>query len=97
MSEFVTLARPYAEAVFKRAKETGSVAEWSENLQFLALVMEDSELVAVAENPRVEQDRFTELLLDISKDQIKGEGKNFIRLLIENNRLKIVAHIRELY
>ncbi len=30
MSELATLARPYASAVFKRAKETASTEKWSE-------------------------------------------------------------------
>ena len=32
MSELATLARPYAAAVFKRAKETGTTTKWSQSL-----------------------------------------------------------------
>ncbi len=41
MSELLTLARPYAEAVFKRALESKSVSEWSDTLEFLSVVMQD--------------------------------------------------------
>jgi F-type H+-transporting ATPase subunit delta len=97
MSELATLARPYAEAVFKRAKETESSTEWSDNLEFLAIAMTDQELAAAADNPRIEQDRFSDLLLDICKGHISKEGENFVRLLIENGRLSLVSHIRDIY
>ncbi len=97
MTELATLARPYAEAVFKRAKETGSSQEWSDNLDFLSIVMSDQELAAAADNPRIEQNRFTGLLLDICKGQISAEGENFVRLLVENGRLNLVSHIRQIF
>lgn len=97
MTELATLARPYAEAVFKRAKETGSSQQWSDNLGFLATAMSDQQLAAAADNPRIEQDRFTQLLLDICDGQISDEGENFVRLLIENGRLNLVSYIREIF
>ncbi len=97
MTELATLARPYAEAVFKRAQETGSSKEWSENLGFLSTAMSDQQLAAAADNPRIEQDRFTGLLLDICKGHISAEGENFVRLLIENSRLNLVSSIQEIF
>lgn len=97
MSELLTLARPYAEAVFKRAKETGNSQEWSDTLAFLAAIMQDESLAAIVNNPRVEEDRLTQLLLDICQDQITGEATNFIKLLIENGRLKLAPQIAELF
>ena len=42
MNEIATLARPYAVAAFKRAKETNSSKQWSKNLSFLAAVLSDN-------------------------------------------------------
>ena len=39
MSELATLARPYAAAAFKRAKETSATDKWSLSLAFLASVI----------------------------------------------------------
>ena len=39
MSELATLARPYAAAVFKRAKETGTTEKWSKSLAFMSAVL----------------------------------------------------------
>lgn len=97
MSELATLARPYAEAVFKRAKETRSAEKWSDMLAFVSSVMQDEKLAAAAGNPRVGKERFARLLLDICEGQLNDEGKNLVKLLIQNNRLKLAGHIRELF
>lgn len=73
MSELATLARPYAEAVFKRAKESGNSQEWSDNLAFLSAIMQDESLAAIVNNPRVEEDRLTALLQEICQDQVTGK------------------------
>ena len=38
MSETVTIARPYAQAVFRLARESSSLPLWSDRLQRLALI-----------------------------------------------------------
>ena len=97
MSELLTLARPYAEAVFKRAIETKATSDWSEMLVFLSVVMQDKEMLAIIANPKVSQEQLTSLLLDICQDQLKEEGENFLKLLIENDRLILAPQISELY
>ena len=97
MSELATLARPYAEAVFKRAKELGNSQEWSDTLAFLSAIMQDESLAAIVNNPRVGEDKLTALLLDICQNQITGEANNFLKLLIENGRLKLLPQIAELF
>ncbi|OQK16661.1 ATP synthase subunit delta [Methyloprofundus sedimenti] len=97
MSELATLARPYAEAVFKRAKEVGNSQEWSDTLAFLSAIMQDESLAAIVSNPRVGEDKLTALLLDICQDQIAGEANNFLKLLIENSRLILLPQIAELF
>ena len=97
MSELATLARPYAEAAFKRAKESDSSQEWSDNLTFLAAIMQDESLAAIVNNPRVGEDELKQLLLDICQDQVTGEAVNFLKLLIENGRLNLTSQIAELF
>ena len=97
MSELSTLARPYAEAVFKRAKETESSQEWSDTLVFLSAILQDESLAAIVNNPRVEQDKLTQLLQNICQDQMTGEATNFLKLLIEDGRLSLAPQIAELF
>ncbi len=99
MSELATLARPYAVAVFKRAKETDSAKTWSKNLAFLAAVLTDKSISGVIDDPKVGKSALSTLLLDICEGQLdqEQEGSNFLKLLIENNRLSLIAAIAEIF
>lgn len=97
MTELATLARPYAEAVFKRAKETGAAGAWADALQFLASVIQDPDMAAIVNNPRVGKDRIRQLLLDICQDQIDAEASNLLKLLIDNGKLKLLPTVLALY
>lgn len=93
MSELATLARPYASAVFKRAKETAATAKWSENLAFMSAVMASKEMSALVNNPKVKKGRLTEMVLDVCHGHIDKEGANFLKLLLQNNRLALLPYI----
>lgn len=97
MTELATLARPYAEAVFKHAKQNGAARQWSDSLKFLAIAMEDQKLLSLAENPKIAKSRVVDFLLDVGSGHLSSEAGNFVRLLVENNRLKLVSRIQSLY
>ena len=97
MSELTTLARPYAEAVFKLAVEKGTLQKWSTMLEFLAVAMSDRELSWMAQNPNVPKEEFIRVLLDVGKGYIDREGENFIRLLVHNGRINLVPQIKDLF
>lgn len=97
MSELATLARPYAEAAFKRAKETGNSQEWSDALAFLSVAIQDTDLSAIINNPKVSEERLVQLMQEICQDQVKGEGLNLLKLLVENSRLYLAPQIAELF
>jgi len=97
MTELATLARPYAEAAFKRAKETGTTGEWADSLQFLATVVQDADMAAIVNNPRIASERVLQLLLDICQEQVSDEVKNLLKLLMQNGKLKLLPTIATLY
>ncbi len=97
MAELAELARPYSEAVYKIAKEKGTAQKWSEMLEMLSLVMADQDISRAARNPRVGDDRFIVLLLDICDGKLNKEGVAFIKVLSENKRLGLVSKISEMY
>lgn len=97
MSELATLARPYAAAVFKQAKETGAVDQWSETLSFLAQVMADEDIKTVARNPKLGRNGFADLFIDVCQDGLPDEGKNLINLLADNGKLSLAGQIAVLY
>ena len=57
MAETVTIARPYAEAVFSLARDKGALAQWSDRLEALAKFAGNAEVAAVIDNPNVRQEQ----------------------------------------
>ncbi len=47
MAESVTIARPYAQAIFRLAREGKALAAWSDRLQRLAAIAQDPEMAKV--------------------------------------------------
>jgi F-type H+-transporting ATPase subunit delta len=97
MGELTTLARPYAVAAYKRAKETGATHQWGEALSFLTTVMEDEQMAKAAANPKSDRKQFTAAFLDLCRGYLEVEAENFVRLLIQYHRLGLVRYIAELY
>ena len=95
MAELATIARPYAEAVFRLAKEGNALRAWSEKLAFIAAVYQDAQMQAAIGNPKVTANDVERLLLAISGDRIDDAARNLIQLLVRNRRLAMLAQIRE--
>lgn len=97
MSEKITLARPYAEAVFLLAQERGALKPWSEMLALAATIAADPRIVAQAGDPWMAHERFLKLFLDICGAALNPDGANFIRLLHQRRRLVLLPEIAALY
>ena len=97
MSELATLARPYAEAIFESAKENKSTEKWSLVLQTLDHAMDNKMLSAAVDNPRVDPDALSDLLIRVCKDNGGKEAESLIKLLLRNNRFNLIEQIRELF
>lgn len=95
MAELATIARPYAEAVFRLAKEGNALADWSEKLAFIAALYQDPQMQSAIGNPKVTATDVERLLLAISGDRIDDAARNFIQLLVRNRRLAVLPQIRE--
>ena len=97
MAEARTVARPYAEAVFKLAKAKGELGGWSDMLQLAATVAADKHIRALVGDPKVPTRRLGELLLEICGSRINDEGRNFILLMAENGRIEILPEVSEVF
>ncbi len=93
MSELTTLARPYAVAVYQRAKDTDTTDKWAAELAFLSAVMSDERLQRAVANPRVRRESLAKAFLALCEGRLDAEGQNFVRLLIQNQRLELVGEI----
>lgn len=97
MAENVTIARPYAEAVFKLAREKNALAKWSEMLAFLEVVVKEPQVQSIIGNPNFSAARIESLLLGVCGEKIDGAGRNFVQVLARNDRLPLLPEIRELF
>jgi F-type H+-transporting ATPase subunit delta len=97
MAEARTIARPYAEAVFRLARANDALSAWSDMLQFAAVIASDERIRALIGNPKVSSRRLGELLLGICGDNLNDEGRNFVLLLAENRRVQILPEVNELF
>jgi len=97
MAEAITIARPYANAVFNMANDKGELKAWSELLTVWAQCADNSDMKAIIGNPRVSDEQRVSLLVDIVGDSINEDAQHFVALLAENSRLVLLPEIAELY
>jgi F-type H+-transporting ATPase subunit delta len=94
MAELATIARPYAEGLF-RVAEGGDVGAWSALVQELAQVARLPEVLSIAASPKVSRAQVSDLLLAAVKSPVKdsAQAKNFVQMLIDNHRLSLLPEI----
>lgn len=97
MAENVTLARPYAEAVFALAREAGALDAWSELLGRLATVVADPQVQSCFGNPLLSPQQIASLLLAGTGREASKEEANFVEVLVENERAQVLPEIHALY
>jgi F-type H+-transporting ATPase subunit delta len=91
MAEIATIARPYAEAAFRLARQRQALPVWSEALGRLAQVAEDSQASALIGNPNVAPKQVEDLFRAVGGND--AEVGNFVHLLADNHRLSCLPEI----
>jgi len=94
MAELATIARPYAEAAFELARDQDALPVWSQMLRFASTVVADPRVSAALDNPKLSAGDKESLLLSIAGDRVSGDGRNFLRVLIEADRIKLLPEIQ---
>lgn len=97
MAEKMTVARPYARAVFEIAREDDSLAAWSEFLERGSLAVADDRIQALIGNPAVTRTELADLFIELCGDSAGANGANFIRLLAHNGRVAWLPEIAAEY
>lgn len=94
MAETTTIARPYAEAIFRLADQGGSLAAWSDMLETLAQVAENPYMKACIANPKLTRGQLAELFLSTAPG-LDAVGRNLVQVLVDNGRLALLPQVRE--
>ena len=109
MAERITIARPYAKAVFQLAREQKQLPAWSMILQRAATVVQDARVAPLLGSPHATPDQLAELVAGIAGDGAAKAGagaslatlaQNFFATLATYRRLaflpEIAAHFEQL-
>jgi F-type H+-transporting ATPase subunit delta len=102
MAEPTTIARPYAEAVFRLAEQAGTLAQWSQTLAAMAQVARHPDMLALIGDPKVSDTQRSGIFLALCGEGVTPEAKNaemenLVQLLLENGRLQLLPQIAELF
>jgi F-type H+-transporting ATPase subunit delta len=97
MAELSTLARPYAKAAFELAHAARTLPHWSQMLQTLARAAADPQVAGLLGNPRLSRGDVAAALIGALGETLDAQGRNFVKLLAEYNRLPLLPAIAEQY
>jgi len=93
MAELATIARPYAEALFKAAQaDAPAAAQW---LDELAAIAGNEQLLQFADNPKVTSDQVFDVVTGVAKQALPEMGRNFLRTVIDNGRVSVLPEIAQ--
>ena len=94
MAELSTVARPYAEALFAVAQGTGEKLDvWLAAVDDLAGLMAHPQVAEVVADPKLDHEQVFGLLSGMMKTSLPAAGVNFVKLLIENQRLAVLPDV----
>ncbi len=97
MAETQTLARPYAEAVFELAEAKSELDTWSTALAALAAIVSNEDVAAIMDNPAIADSTMADAIIGVAGDDLNAGASNLVRLLVENDRLRLAPAIAELF
>ena len=97
MLEKATIARPYAEAAFDQALEEGKLVDWSQMLGMLKLVIADANMRTVIKNPKLSSEQLYQFIVDVCGNALSQTGKNFVKILVNAERIGLAAEIFALF
>jgi F-type H+-transporting ATPase subunit delta len=101
MAEKHTIARPYAEAVFELARKRGALDAWSGALGLAGGLMADGQVADFLASPSLSDDERLKFVTGLASsagdsglfDGNDRYGTNFLKLLIENDRIDVLPEI----
>jgi F-type H+-transporting ATPase subunit delta len=91
MAEIATIARPYAEALFK-ASSTDRAA-LAGQVQALADVAGNPQLLHFADDPRIEAPQVLGLINSVVGTPLSDAAKNLLAAVVDNGRLAVLPEI----
>ena len=95
MSQSLTLARPYARAVFALASESGRLSQWSSQLGFAARAVAEPGVQSLLGDPSLAPGVLAGLLTP--PGEVDSTFARFLEVLADNQRLALLPEIAGLF
>ena len=96
MSEWTTVARPYAKAAFDFAVESKTITQWQEMLVFASEVSQNDTVKSLLTGS-LAVEKLAEIFNGVCGEQLDQQGQNFMKVLAENRRLQALPDISILF
>ena len=84
-------------AVSGLAEQAGALAQWSQSLEVMARVAQHPDMLMLIGDPQVSDEQRSQIFLELCGEGVTPEARNFVTLLLANNRLALLPEIRELF
>lgn len=97
MAELVTVARPYAEALFRAAAQGGELAAVADGVSLAAVIAADGDMRRVMADPRVPAAQKEALFFSVAGDKLPGLVKKLVTLLLEGRRETLLPAIASVF
>lgn len=96
MAELATVARPYAEALFRVALSANSAARlnaWAVLVDEMAQAAQHPDVIAMVQNPKVSAAVVADAFISVLKSPVDQEAKNLVNTLANYRRLLLLPKI----
>ena len=95
MAELATIARPYAEALYKACTgaagaDLQAASAWVDEL---AAIAANPELRQLADNPKVTPEQVLGVITGVARTALPDMAHNFLRTVIDNGRVQVLPEI----
>ncbi|MES2212219.1 MAG: F0F1 ATP synthase subunit delta [Pseudomonadota bacterium] len=97
MQENLSIARPYAKALFESAVEERCLTDWDSRLQSLRVIMHDPQIQKLLANPFLDAEFWVGLLSQALKEPASDAFTRFIEVLHRYRRLATIPAIQQLF
>ena len=103
MSQSLTMARPYAKALFKKVCQTSAMHQWLSALNALSCAVRDANMRVVLDSPFYTDQQRQSILSDVVKAipdfpvELVIEVETFLQVLTASNRLVVLPEIYTLF
>ena len=95
MAEISTVARPYAEAMFRTARDKNALGPVAEGLALVAAIARDPQMHSVLGNPKVSAQQKKDLFTAVAGDRIDASVRNLLSVLVDGHREVLIGAIEE--